>query len=90
MFHIVLECEGLPNAAGSQAAADITNEFTHRPWHHNVTCTWDGRILRLEADNDNDERGLALLDEFSDAITACVVDSQDSDLRVVRDCPERR
>ena len=82
MFHIVLECEGIPTAAGSQAAADITEEFTHRPWHQNASCTWDGRILRLEADNNYDENGLALLDEFSDAIVACVEDAQYSNLRV--------
>ena len=83
MFHIVIECKGIPTSAGSQAAVDITEEFTHRPWHHNATCTWDGRILRLEADNDYDEKGLAFLDEFSDAICACITDDGGSDLRVV-------
>jgi hypothetical protein len=42
----------------------------------------DGRILRLEADNDYDENGLALLHEFSDAIAACIKDAGDGDLRV--------
>jgi len=83
MFHVVLECE-LPESAGpQQAALDITEEFLHRPWHHNVRCTWDGRTLHLEADNDFDDNGLALLDEFSDAIVACVKDAEYSDLRVI-------
>jgi hypothetical protein len=83
MFRVLPECEGLPEAAGSPAAVDIAEEFIHRPWHHNVRCTWDGKVLRLEAENDYDEKGLALLDEFSDAIAACVEDAQDSDIRVV-------
>ena len=58
----------VPKAAGPRAAIDITEEFAHRPWHQNVRCPWDGEILRLEADNDYDENGLALSDEFSDAI----------------------
>ncbi|HSU52972.1 MAG TPA: hypothetical protein VLT36_02800 [Candidatus Dormibacteraeota bacterium] len=86
MFHIVLECE-FPKSAGlQQAALDITEEFLNRPWHANVQCTWNGRALRLEADNDYDDKGLALLDEFSDAITACVKDAddaEDGDLRVI-------
>ncbi|HTR35481.1 MAG TPA: hypothetical protein VMH80_06250 [Bryobacteraceae bacterium] len=84
MYRVVLECEGLPGAAGPKAAVDVAEEFEHRPWHQNVSCTWDGQRLRLKAENDYDERGLALLDEFSDAIAACVSDAQCSDLRVVQ------
>jgi hypothetical protein len=84
MFRILLDCEGSPESAGVNAAVDIAEEFTHRPWHQNVRCTWDGRVLRLEAENDCDENGLALLDEFSDAIAACIEDAQDSEIRVVR------
>lgn len=83
MFHVILECEFKESAGPQQAARDITEEFLHRPWHENVRCTWDGRSLRLEADNDFDDKGLALLDEFSDAITACVTDAGYGDLRVV-------
>lgn len=78
MYHVVLECELFCASAGPQAAKDITEEFTHRPWHQNVKCSWDGKTPRLEADN-----GLALADEFSDAISACVVDSAYSNLRVI-------
>jgi hypothetical protein len=83
MFHLVLECDGLSPNLGRQAAVDIAEEFTHRPWHRNVTLTWDGNILRLEADNDFDESGLGLRDEFSDAISACLSDAGYDDLRVV-------
>jgi hypothetical protein len=83
MFHIVLEWSGVPEMAGAQAAIDIAEEFRHHPWHQNVTCIWKSPVLRLEADNDYDENGLALMDEFSDAISACVQDAGDGDLRVV-------
>jgi len=33
---------------------------------------WDGHCLRLEAENDYDYKGLALSDEFSDALSGCV------------------
>ena len=67
-----------------QAALEIAEEFLHRPWHQNVRCTWDGRALHLEADNDFDDTGLALLDEFSDAIAACVKEHEEcGDLRVI-------
>jgi hypothetical protein len=37
-----------------------------------LNATWDGHCMRLEADNDYDDKGLALCDELSDAIAACV------------------
>ena len=70
MYRIILVCEGVPPHAGASAARDITEEFTHRPWHKDVSCVWDGSTLVLQADNDFDSKGLALLDEFSDAISA--------------------
>ncbi|MBL9161937.1 MAG: hypothetical protein JNL18_04255 [Planctomycetaceae bacterium] len=72
MYRIVLACHGIPAEIGPEAAADITAEFRqHRQWHENVACTWgEGRLL-LQAQNDYDERGLALSDEFSDCICAC-------------------
>ena len=54
------------------ALEDILDEFAGRPWHTSVSCHWDsGRIL-LQARNDYDATGEALLDEFSDAICACL------------------
>ena len=72
MFRIVLTCSGILPEDGSQAAIDVTEEFTHRPWQRNVKCTWTGQELILEAENDVDEKGLALQDEFSDAVCACL------------------
>jgi hypothetical protein len=86
MFHVVLECEaeGLSCEVGEQAATDVAEEFAHRPWHTNVRCTWDGRCMRLEADNDYDDKGLALRDEFSDAMAACVaMYERVGDIRIV-------
>jgi hypothetical protein len=67
-----VSCEGLTADEGSAAPASILEEFTHRPWHQNVRCEWDGLLLWLAADNDYDDTGLALLDEFSDAVVACI------------------
>lgn len=83
MFHVVLECEGIHPEEGDQAATDITEEFSKSPWHHNPKCTWDGTTLRLEVDTDFDSQGLALRDEFSDAIVACVVNAEYTNMRVV-------
>ena len=71
MFRIALLCEGIPAEIGVQAAIDVAEEFTHRPWHQNVSCTWKNSNLVLVADNDFDHNGEALADEFSDAVAAC-------------------
>jgi hypothetical protein len=83
IYRIILVCTHVPAHAGAAAAQDITEKFTHRPWHKNVTCIWDGSQLILQADNDFDSDGLALLDEFSDAISACIKDGFDGDLNIV-------
>lgn len=83
MNRIVLACHGLPASAGAEAATDITSEFRlHRPWHKNVRCTWDGTHLILEAENDYDPEGLALMDEFSDCISAYVAEAFDGGISV--------
>jgi hypothetical protein len=89
MYRIVLACKGVPVHVGADGARDITEEFTHRPWHQNVRCEWDGSQLVLQADNDSDSNGLALLDEFSDAISACIDDSFDGDIEIVSVNPLR-
>jgi hypothetical protein len=48
-----------------------------------VTCKWDGRLLILQADNDFDSSGLGLVDEFSDAISACIEDHGDGSIEVL-------
>ena len=82
-YRIVLACNGVPAHAGTVGARDIAEEFTHRPWHKNVTCVWDGSQLILQADNDFDSNGRALVDEFSDAISACIKDGFDGDIEVL-------
>lgn len=72
MFRIRVTCQGLTHDEGASAPADILEEFTHRHWHTNVQVEWDGKVLWLEADNDYDADGMALLDEFSDAAVACI------------------
>ena len=86
MFHIVLECdaEGLSPEIGEQAAIDIAEEFAHRPWHTNVRCTWNSPCMRLEAQNEYDNQALAIRDEFSDALAACVaMYERVGDIRIV-------
>lgn len=50
--------------------SDIADEFASRPWHRNVSCRWEKDRIVLEAENDYDPDGKALIDEFSDAICA--------------------
>jgi hypothetical protein len=83
MYRIVLACDGIPADAGAQSARDISDEFKHRSWHKNATCVWDGSQLILQAENDFDSNGLALLDEFSEAISACAKDGGDGDIKIV-------
>ena len=87
MYRMILACKGVPADVGAVAARDITEEFTHRPWHHNVRCEWDGSRLILQAENDFDSNGLALLDEFSDAISASITDGFDGGIDVVSVSP---
>jgi hypothetical protein len=83
MYRIVLACKGVPAEVGAVAARDITEEFIQRRWHHNVRCEWDGSRLILQVENDFDSNGLALLDEFSDAISASITDGFDGGIDVV-------
>ncbi|WP_036837134.1 hypothetical protein [Polaromonas sp. CF318] len=83
IYRAVLVCDGVPKDAGSEAAIDIAKEFAeHRKWHANVTCAWDGSRLTLTAENDYDPKGLALLDEFSDCLSAYITGGFDGDLKV--------
>ena len=73
-YQITLTCSGIPVSEGAQGAINITEEFTHRSWHHNVRCEWNGSLLILHAENDYDADGKALIDEFSDAISANITE----------------
>ena len=81
-YRCVLECSGVPPNSGAQAALDITEDFKERPWHRNARCSWDGKCLILTAENDFDPAGLALMDEFSDELSACIKGGFDGDLRL--------
>jgi hypothetical protein len=84
-YLITLECTGVPAEVGEEAAFDIAQEFRiHRPWHQNVLCTYEGDgILRLVAQNDFDDDGEALSDEFSDCMTACIEEAFEAQIRTV-------
>ncbi len=77
MYHVTVACRGLTEAEGQGALGCVLEEFTHRPWHAAVQCEWSAGVLRLSAVNDYDTNGQALLDEFGDAIHACVSYSQE-------------
>jgi hypothetical protein len=80
---VVIECSGVPREVGAQGATDITADFKKRHWHRNAECRWDGNRLILSVENDFDPQGLALMDEFSDEISACIREGFDGDLRLV-------
>jgi hypothetical protein len=69
-YQITLICTGVPSQVGPELATDVAEEFTHRPWHQNLSCKWDGTMLILQAENDWDADAKALTDEFSDAVSA--------------------
>ena len=89
MYRIILACQGVPAHVGAIGAQDITEEFAHRPWHQNVKCEWDGSRLMLQSDNDFDSDGRVTLDEFSDAISACIEDGFNGDINIVSVTPYR-
>ena len=72
MYRITLKCHGVPAGEGAQAAKDIENEFGTRTQHVDAHCWWDGTSLFITVWNDFDHTGLALRDEFRDAISACM------------------
>jgi hypothetical protein len=82
IYRITLACTGVPPELGSQGAIDITEEFIHRPWHQNARCEWDGVDLILRAENDYDKDGRALMDEFSDSISAYISKPLEGEIEV--------
>ena len=82
-YRIVLACDGIPEDKGPQAVTDVAEELTHRPWHENVECRWTDGVLLLSAENGYDAEGLALMDEFSDAISACTAADFGYSIRLV-------
>ena len=87
MYRVVVECWDVPAAEGAEAATDIERNFReHRPHHQNVRCTFENGKLVLRAETTSPD-GLALIDEFSDLISAYVSTAFDGDLKVVSSTP---
>ena len=75
MYRVTVECRGVAQSAGDEAAADIEREFReHRTWHQKAACSFADGILALTVENDFDANGSATLDEFADCIVAYVGD----------------
>jgi hypothetical protein len=73
----------VPIDQGETAALDIARHFAeHRPHHQNVKCLFAEGKLILVAENDYDPKGLALIDEFSDCLSAFIRGGIDGDMRV--------
>jgi len=84
MFRIVLAATGISREDNPTVAQDIELDFKDRSWNQNVHCYWDDQSrLILEAENDFDDDGRALLDEFSDEISACAENVGDGGLEVI-------
>jgi len=84
VFRVTLACENVPRSAGASTATDIRREFAdHRMHHQNVVCTDISGELILTAENDFDPHELALMDEFSDCISAYMAELFEGKIRVV-------
>ena len=83
MYRVDLECTGIPADEGEVAAQDIAQNFLeHRHHHRNVTCSFVDGKLTLVAENDFDPKGLALMDELSDCLSAYTSNRFDKDITV--------
>lgn len=83
MYRVTLECSGVPPHEGDTAAIGIARNFAeHRLHHANVSCTFADGIMTLVAENDFDPKGLALMDEFSDCLSAYIATRFDGDIIV--------
>ena len=82
-YRAVLQCNGVPSAVGAEGAKRITANFAKRTWHKNAMCSWDGNHLTLSVENDFDREGRAVMDEFSDEISASIRGGFDGDVRVI-------
>jgi hypothetical protein len=80
---VTLAATNFSQEQGRAAAADLVEGFKHRPHHRNVTCEWNEGSLILHAENDDDDKGLALMDEFSDEISANVTQPPNGNIRIV-------
>jgi len=70
LYRVTVVCRGLTAPQLVEAVPDMLLEFAERPWQTDVRCEANDGVLRLSALNDFDNDGLALLDEFQDAVVA--------------------
>jgi hypothetical protein len=70
MYRVTVTCERIARTNWPNALADVAEEFASRKWHKIVDCRWEVDFLVLVADNDYDNDGEALADEFSDIVAA--------------------
>ena len=84
LYRVTIVCRGVAEHLAEIAASDIQMNFTmHRRHHQNVSCSFANGKLTLVAENDFDEDGIALQDEFSDCISAFLSETPEgSDLIV--------
>ena len=87
MHRITVTCRGLSEAEGCDAPSAILEEFSHRPWWLDPECSWQGGELRFSATSDVDEQGSALLDEYWDAVIACVTTENALQFAIVSSTP---
>jgi len=71
-YRVTVSCQGISSHEASGGISAILEEFYERPWHTEVACRWDGEKILLTAENDYDSNGSAVLDEFCDAVHACI------------------
>ena len=82
-YRAVLRCDGVPSALGAEGAKCIAANFAKRTWHKNAKCSWDGNCLTLSVENDFDGDGRAVMDEFSDEVSACIRGGFEGHLRLI-------
>ena len=72
MLRSTVTCTGLTDSETVEAVSDLLSEFAERPWQQDVRCEWREGVLRLSAQSAVDSNGMALLDEFQDAVVAYI------------------
>jgi hypothetical protein len=70
MYRVGVSCEGIVRSDWPDSVADVKQEFESRPGHQVVDCRWEGDVLTLVADSDDDNDGEVLADAFSDTVAA--------------------
>ena len=83
MFRVSVACEGIPPHGWPDALADVEGEFSKRTWHHIVHCGWEGSALILVVENNYDNDGAAVADEFSDTVAAYAPRTSEYQVRVL-------